>query len=97
MDNIIHDPCFLNTQCKHHGLIKAVPTVKHHRRIEIKCALRISRYFSVSYHLQVSIGSSSNICKATTVTHTKRINRNLLHKETSFVFYRSFVLRKSQN
>ena len=28
--------------------------------------------------------SFSNICKATTVTHTKRIDRNLLRKETSF-------------
>ena len=36
-----------------------------------------------------------NICKATTVTHTKRIYRNLLHKETSFVYYTSSVLRKS--
>jgi len=26
-----------------------------------------------------------NNCKATAVTHTKRINRNLLRKETSFV------------
>jgi len=64
MDNIIHDPCFLNTQCKHHGLIKAVPTVKHHRRMEIKCALRISRYFSLFYHLQVSIGSSNIIAQS---------------------------------
>ena len=37
----------------------------------------------------------SNICKATTVTHTKRIYRNLLRKETSFVCYTSSVLRKS--
>jgi len=37
----------------------------------------------------------SNICKATTVTHTKRIYRNLLRKETSFVYYTSSVLRKS--
>ena len=34
--------------------------------------------------------SFSNICKATTVTHTKRIYRNLLRKETSFVGY--FIL-----
>ena len=33
------------------------------------------------------------ICKATTVTHTKRIDRNLLHKETSFVCYTSSVPR----
>jgi len=33
-----------------------------------------------------------NICKATTVTHTKRIYRNLLRKETSFVYYTSSVL-----
>ena len=32
------------------------------------------------------------ICKATTVTHTKWIDRNLLHKETSFVCYTSSVL-----
>jgi len=30
-------------------------------------------------------GLLCNICKATTVTHTKRIYRNLLRKETSFV------------
>ena len=30
------------------------------------------------------IFTESNICKATTVTHTKRIDRNLLRKETSF-------------
>jgi len=29
--------------------------------------------------------SFSSNCKATAVTHTKRINRNLLRKETSFV------------
>jgi len=39
----------------------------------------------------------SNICKATTVTHTKRIYRNLLRKETSFVYYTSSVLRKSRH
>ena len=33
---------------------------------------------------------------ATTVTHTKRIYRNLLRKETSFVYYTSSVLRKSR-
>jgi len=31
------------------------------------------------------------------VTHTKRIDRNLLRKETSFVCYASSVLRKSHN
>jgi len=36
--------------------------------------------------------SFSNICKATTVTHTNRIDRNLLRKETSFVRYTSSVL-----
>ena len=41
--------------------------------------------------------SFSNICKATTVTHTKRIYRNLLRKETSFVYYTSSVLRKSRH
>ena len=40
---------------------------------------------------------SNNICKATTVTHTKRIDRNLLCKETSFVCYTSSVLRKSRH
>ena len=39
----------------------------------------------------------SNTCKATTVTHTKRIDRNLLRKETSFVCYTSSVLRKSRH
>ena len=39
----------------------------------------------------------NNICKATTVTHTKRIYRNLLRKETSFVYYTSSVLRKSRH
>jgi len=39
----------------------------------------------------------SNICKATTVTHTKRIYRNLLRKETSFVYFTSSVLRKSRH
>jgi len=38
---------------------------------------------------------TSNICKATTVTHTKRIDRTLLRKETSLVCYTSSVLRKS--
>jgi len=32
------------------------------------------------------------ICKATAVTHTKRIDRNLLRKETSFVCYTSSVI-----
>ena len=40
---------------------------------------------------------TSNICKATTVTHTKRIYRNLLRKETSFVYYTSSVLCKSRH
>jgi len=31
------------------------------------------------------------------VTHTKRIDRNLLRKETSFAFYTSSVLRKSRH
>jgi len=39
----------------------------------------------------------SNICKVTTVTHTKRVDRNLLRKETSFVYYTSSVLRKSRH
>jgi len=38
----------------------------------------------------------SNICKATTVTHTKRIDRNLLRKETCFVCYTSSVLIQIQ-
>jgi len=36
-------------------------------------------------------------CFATAVTHTKRIYRNLLRKETSFVYYTSSVLRKSRH
>jgi len=39
----------------------------------------------------------SIICKATTVTHTKRIDLNLLRKETNFVYYTSLVLRKSRH
>jgi len=35
--------------------------------------------------------------KATTVTHTKRIDCNLLRKETSFMCYTFSVLRKSQH
>jgi len=34
----------------------------------------------------------SNICKATTLTRTKRIDRNLLRKKTSLVCYTSSVL-----
>jgi len=41
--------------------------------------------------------SFSNICKDTTVTHTKRIDRNLLRKETSFVCDTSSVLRISRH
>ena len=41
--------------------------------------------------------TEGQICKATTVTHTKRIYRNLLRKETSFVYYTSSVLRKSRH
>jgi len=41
--------------------------------------------------------SFSNSCKATAVTHTKRIDRKLLRKETSFVCYTSSVLRKSRH
>ena len=41
--------------------------------------------------------SFKNICKTTTVTHTKRIDRNLLRKETSFMCYTSSVLRKSRH
>ena len=44
-----------------------------------------------------TIAITSNICKATKVTHTKRIYRNLLCKETSFVYYTSSVLRKSRH
>ena len=32
--------------------------------MEIKCALCISRYFSLFYHLQVSIGSSNIIAQS---------------------------------
>jgi len=39
----------------------------------------------------------SNNCKATAVTHTKRINRNLLREETNFVCYTSSVLYKSRH
>ena len=39
----------------------------------------------------------SIFCKATAVTHTNRIDRNLLRKETSFVCYTSSVLRKSRH
>jgi len=35
----------------------------------------------------------AKFCKATAVTHTKRIDRNLLRKETSFVCYTSSVLK----
>jgi len=38
-----------------------------------------------------------NVCKATSVTHTKRIYRNLLRKETSFVCYTSSVLIQIEN
>jgi len=38
------------------------------------------------------MGKEINVCKATSVTHTKRIYRNLLRKETSFVCYTSSVL-----
>jgi len=38
-----------------------------------------------------------NNCKATVVTHTKQINRNLLRKETSFVCYTSSVLCNTRN
>jgi len=38
----------------------------------------------------------SSICKATAVTHTKRIDRNLLSKENSFVSYTSSVLTHLQ-
>ena len=41
--------------------------------------------------------SFSSVCKATSVTHTKRIYRNLLRKETSFVCYTSSVLRKNRH
>ena len=41
--------------------------------------------------------SFSNNCKATAVTHTKRIDRNFLRKETSFVCCTSSVLRKSRH
>jgi len=40
---------------------------------------------------------TSNNSKVTVVTNTKRINYNLLRKETSFVCYRSSVLRKSRH
>jgi len=31
------------------------------------------------------------------VTHTKPIDRNLVHKETSFVYYKSSTLLKSRH
>jgi len=39
----------------------------------------------------------SNNCKTTAGTHTKRIDRNLLCKETSFMCYTSSVLLKSRH
>jgi len=48
-------------------------------------------------HVWGDESDSSIICKATTVTHTKRIHRNLLCKETSFVCYTSSILRKSRH
>jgi len=33
----MNNPYFLTIQYKHHVLIKAVPAVKHHKRIKIKC------------------------------------------------------------
>jgi len=41
--------------------------------------------------------SFSNVFKATSVTHTKRIYRNVLRKETNFVCNTSSVLRKSRH
>jgi len=45
----------------------------------------------------INVSLAYKLCKATTVTHTKRIYRNLLRKETSFVYYTSSVLRKSRH
>ena len=60
-------------------------------RDRLPCSAPISlQWFSL--YLSFSI-----ICKATTVTHTKRIDRNLLREETSFVCYTSSVLRKSRH
>ena len=54
------------------------------------CSHLLAMIHACTYH-------SANICKATTVTRTKRIDRNLLRKETSFVCYTSSVLRKSRH
>jgi len=48
-------------------------------------------------HEKYSLKTESNNCKATAVTHTKRIDRNLLRRETSFVCCTSSVLRKSRH
>jgi len=55
------------------------------------------RFCRCAKSLDDMIWEHSNICKATAVTHTKRIDRNLLCKETSFVCYTSSVLRKSRH
>jgi len=55
------------------------------------------RWGSCGQALKYLLYQMSNICKATTVTHTKRIDHNLLRKETIFVCYTSSVLRKSWN
>ena len=54
------------------GLVALQQTVAHH---QLECL----EYWNVSVECKV--------CKATSVTHTKRIYRNLLRKETSFVCY----------
>ena len=54
---------------------------------DVSCANKFSCDISCKY---------SNICKATTVTHTKRICRGLLHKGTSFVCCTSSVLRRGR-
>jgi len=63
----------------------------HHQNISVlhsQIQLWTSKYLYLSF---------SNVCKATAVTHTNRIDRNLLRKETSFVYYTSSVLRKSRH
>ena len=64
-------------------------------RADVFSWIKPGERFSSSLGSVVKIYSTNIICKATTVTHTKRIDRNLLRKETSFVCYTSSVLRKS--
>ena len=70
---------------------------RHRARVLSGIRHRVRLAYVIAHVCYLQRKIFSKVCKATSVTHTKRIYRNLLRKETSFVCYTSSVLRKSRH